>query len=165
MNTQNPAKRKLLLFGAVLSASLGLVAASGCSTLGIGGGKSTPELAASGPTVLNARAEPGTVELNRDLQPTKDAQVVADVKDFRNTIDSVKLRFKEAPIELSMENIGGTTWRGTLTPQQLQLLAVSGKTVSYTAEVIAHNDAGQVATSSEPLKVAVKTPDLSKPEA
>ena len=59
-----------------------------------------------------------------------------------------------------MENIGGTMWRAELTPQELQMLAVSGKTVKYNANVVAKNADGEM-SKALPVTVAVKAPDYT----
>lgn len=136
---------------------LAIVLYPGCST----GQQQAIELSQNGPTVLNARAEPGVVVLNRDLLPNRPAEVLADVKDFKSNILDVRLKFEDVPMEVPMQNIGGTTWRAELTPQQLQQLAISGKTVKYAATVVARNTKGETTTGSEPIYVAVRTPDLA----
>lgn len=133
---------------------------SSCST--IQGKESGEKIASSGPTVLFARTQPGTIELDRDLVPIQSAQVLADVKDFKSKITDVKLQFQNVPLEVPMENIGGTTWRAVLSPRQLELLAVSGKTIKYDAQVVARNEEGQVGMSEKPVQVAIKAPDISK---
>jgi len=129
----------------------------GCST----GQQQAIELSQNGPTVVNARAEPGVIVLNRDLLPNRPAEVLADVKDFKSNILDVRLKFQDVPMEVPMQNIGGTTWRAELTPQQLQQLAISGQTVKYAATVVARNTKGETTTSPEPIYVAVRTPDLA----
>jgi hypothetical protein len=114
----------------------------------------------NGPNVLNARSEPQVVTLNKDLQPVEPGEVIADVKDFKHQITDVRLKFRNLPIEVPMENIGGTTWKAELTPGQLQMLAVSGKTMKYDADVIATNIDGKTAQTKDPVIVAVAAPDL-----
>jgi len=125
-------------------------------------GESAKDLSSNGPTILNERVFPSTIELNRALQPIQKTEIVADVKDFRSEISNVKLRFLHAPFEVPMSNIGGTTWRGTLTPNQLRELAVSGKTITYEANIIAQSKDGRTAVSEKPLSVEIKTPDIAK---
>lgn len=127
------------------------------------GGSSEAELAAAnnGPAVVSAKTEPGTIELNRDLQPTRPAEVVADIKDFTSKITEVKLQFANIPLEIPMENVGGSTWRAQLSPRQLEMLAVSGRTTRYEANVIAKNEDGKTAMTKNPVEVAVKAPDLA----
>jgi hypothetical protein len=118
------------------------------------------ELSSEGPTVLNARSEPQVITLNRDLQPNRPGEVIADVKDLKSPVTDVKVQFKDLPLEVPMERVGGSTWRAELTPQQIQMLAVSGKTVKYKATVIAKDDQGVTAQSHETIEVAVQAPDL-----
>lgn len=120
---------------------------------------SSEQLASTGPTILNARSEPSPIELNTALQPSQSAEIIADVKDFNSNVSDVRLRFIHVPLEIPMKNIGGSTWRATLTPKQLQLLAVAGKTMNYEANIIAKNEAGQTAITRDPITVAVKAPD------
>src|SRR6185437_14850888 len=140
--------------GAVVFAAIVLF--PGCST----GQQSPVQLSSNGPTIVNARSAPTVVVLNRDLQPNQPAEFLADVKDFKSNILDVRLKFSDVPMEIPMENIGGTTWKDELTPQQLQQLAISGKTVKYQASIIARNTKGDTATSTEPVTVAIETPDL-----
>ncbi|HUP58126.1 MAG TPA: hypothetical protein VM598_11780 [Bdellovibrionota bacterium] len=144
-----------------LLALFGLALAPACSSLG-GKTASDEQLSSQGPTILNARVSPSPIELNTQLQPTQQVEILADVKDFNANINDVRLRFVNVPLEVPMKNVGGTTWRATLSPKQLQMLAVSGKTMEYQANVIAKNEAGEVAVGSDPLMVAVNTPDLAK---
>ena len=138
-----------------------LIAATGCSSTP-GQIESGKEISATGPTVMNARAEPTTVELNRDLQPLKAPEVLADVKDFRSKITKVTLRFTHVPLQIPMTNIGGTTWKAELSPEQIQMLAVSGKSIQYDATVMAQNQNGQATESQNPITITIKSPDLSK---
>jgi hypothetical protein len=143
---------------------LGVVAsicvATACST---SRGPSTgADLSASGPTVVSVQSKPSTIELTRELAPTEPgASVVAEVKDFTSAVSEVNLRFINVPLSIPMTYLGGTTWQAQLTPEQLKILAVGGRTMSYAANVIARNEEGQTAVSSEPVTVAVKTPDLT----
>ncbi len=137
-----------------------ILIASNCSSLS-GQTESGKEIASTGPTILNAHSDPSTVELNRDLQPKKTPEILADVKDFRSKVTDVQLKFTHIPLQVRMENIGGTTWRAELTPQQLQMLAVSGKTIKYDASIVAKNARGQVSESPSTVTVAIKAPDLS----
>lgn len=121
--------------------------------------------AVQGPTVIYAHTEPSVVELNRDLQPLRPAEVIADVKDFSSPVTQVSLRFLKVPIEIPMHNIGGSTWRAELTPKQLQDLAVSGRTVRYDAIVVTKNEDGDVGRLKRPVQVAVKAPDLLRPSS
>lgn len=140
---------------------LAVLAAGGCST--IQGGKSGQEIAAKGPTILDAKSEPSTVELDTNLRPTTArAEIFADVKDFSAPITSVKARFVHVPIELPMEKLAGTTWHASLSPQQLKQLAVSGQTMKYDVNIIATNQKGESATSQQPVQVAVKTPEAKQ---
>lgn len=145
---------------AILSVGVMFVA-TGCSTFGMGK-TSSEEIAATGPTVMNVRTEPSTIELNTRLQPITSAEVLADVKDFHNKVSSVTLRFSDVPLQVPMQNVGGTTWRAHLTKDQLQMLAVSGKTISYDANVVAKNDKGQSSVSRTPVAVAIKTPEITR---
>ncbi len=138
-----------------------LVTLNGCSSMP-GTTESSKEISATGPTILNARIDPTTVELNRNLQPVRTPEIIADVKDFRSKITNVTLKFKHVPMQIPMENVGGTTWRAVLTPEQLQTLAVSGKTITYDASIIARNQDGQVVEGSDPVNIAIKAPDLSQ---
>lgn len=141
-----------------------LVSASGCSsapTRTSSTGEVQNSAAAQGPAVAFARTEPGTVELNRDFQPMRPAEVLADVKDFASRIDNVMLQFSGIPLEVPMENVGGTTWRAQLTPRQLEMLAVSGQTIKYKANVVAHDENGKVGKTEQPVDVSVKTPDVA----
>lgn len=134
---------------------------SGCSTLKGENGKGE-QISAAGPTVLFARSEPGTIELDRNLDPEQSPQILADVKDFHAKVTDVRVQFQHIPLEVPMENVGGTTWRATLSPRQLEMLAVYGKTMRYDAQVIATNDQGQVGMSEKPIEVAVKAPKIAQ---
>jgi hypothetical protein len=135
------------------------IAVNGCSSLGLNK-ESGKDISRNGPTVLNARTEPGTIQMNQALQPTSSAEILADVKDFDSKVNDVKLEFVSVPIQVAMQNIGGTTWRAELTAQQLQMLAVSGKTISYDANIVAKDVDGRSGVTSSPVSLAIKAPDL-----
>jgi hypothetical protein len=136
---------------------LGIVGASaGCSTFQ--SHKNSEDIAASGPTILNAKADPSTVQLNPNLQPKENALLFADVKDFDSRIQNVHVRFIHVPIDLPMKQVAGTTWEAELTPGQLKELAVSGQTIRYEANVIAMNEKGQTAVSSAPISLSIQAP-------
>jgi hypothetical protein len=139
---------------------IALTALGACSS--VGKSKSGDQIAAQGPTVLDARTNPGTFELNSAYQPTQPAEILAEVKDFSSNIKDVRLRFVHVPLEIPMKHVEGSTWRAQLSPNQLKSLAVGGQTMNYQVNVIARSADGMVATSSEPLKVAVSAPDLSQ---
>ncbi len=109
---------------------------------------------------MNARTTPTTIQLNQNLVAVEKPAITADVKDFNHKISDVKLKFVHVPVEVPMENMGGTTWRATLSTEQLQLLAVTGKTVRYEANVVASNDKGQTAISQTPVTISIKAPEL-----
>src|SRR5688572_5545221 len=102
-------KKNSRKMGNILPIAFALILVSGCSTLKPG--NTGEELAASGPTVVDVRVNPETIELNKSLQPTSQAEVLAEVKDFTSPIKNVKLRFTRVPLEIPMQHIGGTTWR------------------------------------------------------
>ena len=133
----------------------------------LGGGCSTAQQGdkheEKGPTILTARSEPGTIELNRDLQPIQAPKVIVDVKDFRSQVTDVMLHFENVPITVPMENVGGSTWEAKLDAHQLEMMAVSGETIKYGAQVIAKNADGKTATSEKPVEIAVKAPRLAQP--
>jgi hypothetical protein len=113
-----------------------------------------------GPAIIESHSEPRTIELNRNFQPMHPSTVVADVKDFTAKIEAVTLRFEAIPMEIPMENLGGTLWRAELTQRQLELLAVTGKTIRYEAHVIARNAEGKVGRTPVPVEVAIKAPSI-----
>jgi len=129
-----------------------------CSTTP--GQTSGEQISRSGPSVVDARAINGTIELNKSFQTSRPAEIVANVKDFSSKIKDVRLRFLHAPLEVPMKYQGGTTWRAELSKEQLKLLAVSGQTMRYDANVIATNANGQVAMSREPVEISIKAPEV-----
>ena len=137
--------------------SLSLVMISACST----GSKSADDLAYVGPTVLDAKTNPGTFELNNQMKPKTEAQVVADVKDFNAPVTDVKLRFVRVPVEIPMKKSGNKTdqWVADLSRDQLRELAVAGHTMNYDANIIAKNSKGQVSQTKKPINIAVKAPE------
>jgi hypothetical protein len=62
---------------------------------------------------------------------------------------------------IQMERIAGSTWRAEFTPQQLQVLAVSGRTIGYKADIVATNSQGETAKSSDPLNIYINTPEMA----
>ena len=124
-----------------------------------------PQAPGVGPSVGQGRTEPGIVEINREFQPLRPAQVFADIKDYTSKISEVSLQFAGVPLEVPMENIGGSTWRAQLTPRQLEMLSVSGRTIHYEANVVARDEDGKVGSTRTPIEVAIKTPDLTASNA
>lgn len=150
--TKNPIRSSCLWLGACTA-----IALNACSSAP----KNKPvQISSTAPTVVNARAEPGTVVLNGELQPVDPARVLADIKDFNSKVVDAHLKFADVPMEIPMENIGGTTWKAELTPQELQMLAVSGKTINYHAQIIARDAHGEVSEAA-PVNIAVKAPDYA----
>ena len=87
--------------------------------------------------------------------------MIADIKDFTSKVTDVKLQFTNLPLEIPMENIGGSTWRAQISPRQLEMLAVSGRTTRYEANVIVRNEDGKTGMCKNPVEVAVKAPEVS----
>lgn len=143
----------------LVSISLGSLAA--CSTFSGNKSESAKELATAGPTVVDVKANPGTFEVNQNLQPISRSQVVANVKDFSNKVTDVRLRFVHIPLEIPMTQVSPSTWTADLKPDQLRMLAVNGHTMKYEANVIARDNKGQTAVSPNALEIAVRAPDIN----
>jgi hypothetical protein len=135
-----------------------LIAMSACSSIGA---KSGDEIAYTGPTILDAKTDPGTFELNRDLNPKTDTTVLADVKDFNAKVTDVRLHFRTVPIEVKMKKSTGDQWVASIDKSDLRKLAVPGETMKYEVTISARNAKGQIATSSSPIDIYVKTPNTS----
>jgi hypothetical protein len=112
------------------------------------------------PKVVDAKTNPGTFELDQNMDPITRTQVIANVKDYGNKVTDVRLQFAGVPMEIPLKQSKGTTWTADLNSDQLAQLAVSGKTMKYKANVIARNDKGQVGVSSDPVEVEVKAPEI-----
>jgi hypothetical protein len=138
---------------------MSLVAFSGCSSIG---SKSADDLAYSGPTVIDTRTDPSTFELNKNLDPKTENQVIATVKDFNSKVTDVRLRFTRVPITVALKKGEGDEWVGDISKKDLKELAVSGHTMRYDATIVAKNKNGQVATSKSPLTIYVKAPDTTQ---
>lgn len=150
-------KRKQTVFGTLTA--LALITGSGCAA--IQGGKS-PESSATGPTVVETRVEPGTVELNQDMKLNEPAMVVAQIQDLKSEVTQVTLRFLNAPVELPMEHVAGTAWRAQIPEQTAQRLAINDQTTKYEANVYARNADGEVGVSREPVEISIKAPKVAK---
>lgn len=122
--------------------------------------KTDKDISANGPTVVDARANPDTFELNRDLG-ARTAEVMASVQDFDSKVKSVTLSFIHVPLEIPMSHVVGNVWRTELSDAQLRKLAVEGKTMKYEAYVVAHDGGGKVSASPKEVTITVKAPDLS----
>ena len=140
--------------------TLAALLAAGCSSVPFQGGVSGNQMASQGPTILNARTEPGVIHMTKNLEPVGPYQVLADVKDFTGNVTNVTLKFSNVPLQVPMQKIAGSTWGATLTPQQLRMLSVAGETARYQANIIATDSNGQSAMNSSPLTVAVATPQI-----
>lgn len=124
--------------------------------------KSESQFSTNAPTIVAPKANPAVIQLNRDFQPVNPAEVTADVKDFSHEVQSVTLKFRNVPLEIPMSRVRGTTWRAELSSEQLQLLAINGRTVRYDADVVAKNSEGAEGVSEFPVQIAVAAPDLSR---
>lgn len=137
--------------------SFSLVLLAGCAS----GSKASQEIAVSGPSVLDAKTNPGTFDLNSNLEPVSLTQVVANVKDFSNKVTDVRIRFVHVPLEIPMKEVSPSTWVATLSSTQLKQLGVNGHTMKYEANVIARDNQGQTGISKQPLEISVRAPDLN----
>lgn len=136
-----------------------VTAVIGCSSASKS--ESAKELAQIGPTVVDVRTNPGTFDLNQNLQPVSRSEVIANVKDFNNKVTDVKLRFVHIPLEVSMSQVSPSTWTADLKPNQLRILAVNGHTMKYEANVVARDEKGQTSVSNNPIEIAVRAPDIN----
>jgi len=123
-------------------------------------GSEDQQMVMGGPRIVNPRAQSDTIELNQYFQAKEPNAFFVDVQDFGGSVENVKLRFLNAPIEIPMDKVGGTTYRGELSSQQLKSMAVTGKTMKYDAKVVARNDRGVVSVSKDTLSVEVEAPDF-----
>ena len=143
---------------------MAIFSAIGCSHAPAANGPqgfAAKDLNVNGPTIVEAPyVEPTIVTLNAAMQPTQPAIITTDVKDFKSTITDVHLKFRDIPLEVPMTSAGGTTWRAELNPNQLQMLAVSGKTMHYQADIIARDANGLEQTSKRGVALAVKAPEV-----
>jgi len=114
----------------------------------------------NGPQVLAARPSEDRIELNRDLQPTRPMEILAEVREDGGVeITDVRLRFDGAPLEIAMQRIPlGTTWRATMTGRQFQLLSVAGRTVRVSAHVTAIDSQGRHSANDPQLDFLLTTP-------
>jgi len=105
----------------LLIGSAGAMGLAGCSSMN--SSKDTgKEMSATGPSILNERTIPETIELSQNLEAVGPAEVLADIKDFRADVVNARLKFTHIPLEIPMQNIGGTTWRARLSQEDLKQL-------------------------------------------
>ncbi len=150
-------KKLIHVVGTALPLALCVVlTSSGCST--VKGGKSAEELSRTGPTIVQTKTEPSTIQLSTTLTPNQPANVYADVKDFTSPVQDVRLRFVHVPLELKMHPLSGSTWQATIPNDALKKLAVSGQTMRYQADVIPRDADRHVDTTQKPIDIAVKAP-------
>jgi hypothetical protein len=121
-----------------------------------------PQSDPGSPIILTARTEPGTIELNRDLQPIRTPKILADVEDLHSKVTEVELEFENVPLTVPMTKGEGNTWEVQLDDHALEMMAVSGETAKYGAQIIAKNADGKRALSEKPLIISVKAPSLAK---
>ncbi len=148
------------ILSTTLLASIVAATIAGCSSGPLGNGASSKDLAYEGPTIIDAKLDPSTIELNRDMK-MNNAQVVAEVADYGAKVTSVTLDFKDIPMKIPMKHKKGTTWVADFNQKQLEKLAVSGKTMKYDARLIAKDEKGRTAESKDYLTIAVKSPDAT----
>lgn len=129
---------------------------SACST-------SAPPIAAQrGPAIINVRTSPNVVRLNRNYMPTSPAEVLAEVKDYNAPVKEVHLKFKNSPVEISMEHLNGTTWRALLTADQLKRLSIGGQVTKYDLSVTARDQDGEITTVADAAHFQIQGPDLMR---
>lgn len=116
----------------------------------------------NGPIVLNVRANPETVNLDRNFKPTSPAEVLAEVKDYKAEVTEVRMNVRNTPISIPMQHVSGTTWRATLTPAQLKTLGIGDQTTQYDVDVIAKDSMGLSKVERSTASIQVKGPDLQK---
>jgi len=114
------------------------------------------------PIILTTRAEPGTIELNRDLQPIRAPRIQVDIEDLHSKVTEVTLEFENVPLTVPMTHVSGSTWEVQLDDHALEMMAVSGQTTQYGAQITAINADGKRALSEKPVQIAVKAPQLAK---
>jgi hypothetical protein len=114
------------------------------------------------PIILTVRTDPGTIELNRDLQPLRVPKIQADIEDLHSSVTEVTLEFSNVPLTLPMTHVGGGVWEAQLDSRALEMMAVSGQTAKYGAQIVAKNADGKEALGERPVEVAVKAPQLAK---
>ena len=132
--------------------------AVGCSTTE----QKNVEDASRGPVVMNPRSSPEKVELNRYLQAKQPQQFYAEVQDMTSPITEVRARLGGTNVEIPMEKVGGTTYRGELSSDQLKQLAISGQTVEYKAQITARNENGVIGMSKEVAELEIKAPQFEE---
>ncbi len=115
------------------------------------------------PIILTTRTEPGTIELNRDLQPLKVPKIQVDIDDSHSKVTEVMLAFDNVPLSVPMNHVGGKTWEVQLDAHALEMMAVSGQTAKYGAQIMAENENGKKALSEKPVQISIKAPQLAKP--
>lgn len=153
---------KNYFYASITSLFVAALVGSGCAGLFSSHDKSSDELSAIGPTVIEARSNPKTIELDGNLQPIGGADVLAEIKDFNSNVSNATLEFVDVSLQVPMQHVAGTTWRGTLTQEQLKKLAVTGQTMHYEANISAVNERGQTAVTPKPVPIIVTAPDLAK---
>jgi hypothetical protein len=146
-------KNPITLSGLAALALLGATCMGGCATH-----KSLVEEASRGPVIINPHSAPDKIELNRFLQARQPQQFLADIKDFSAPVTEARLQLANTGIVVPLERVGGTTWRGELSSQQIKQLAISGKTIQYEGRVIARDQNGVVGTSKDPVQIAIAAP-------
>lgn len=146
---------RFLLLGSLL---LTIVSLTSCSS----GPAPSKESDPGSPIILTTRTEPGTIELNRDLQPLRVPKVQADIEDLHSKVTEVTLEFEDIPVTVPMTNVGGSTWEVQLDEHALEMMAVSGQTAKYGATIMAKNADGKRALTEKPVEISVKAPSLAK---
>ena len=152
MTRRFASNRKTWLPIALLACGL----ASGCAS----SGKDLTKNAQSGPVVINPRSEPSKIELTRFLQAKEPHQFLAEIQDFSAPVTEAKVTIEGTPLEVPLQKIGGTTWRGELNSEQLKRLAISGKTIEYKARIVARDQKGVTGASEGTIEVKVAAPTL-----
>ncbi len=110
--------------------------------------------------ISSQKSLPETISVDSFMQQRTAHQFLAEVRTPMADETDVRLRVDGAPVEIEMQNIGGNLWRGSLTSDQLGLLASGGKVVHYQAHLIVEEPDGTVVISQDPLKFSVSAPAI-----
>lgn len=146
---------------------LSIVLASACASSSLRDEKAQKMV--SGPTILNPQINSPVVNLNRDLKPSQNPEIIADIKDLTSDIDKVivritaadrsdpNMKFLRAPLEIAMSHRAGTTWFAKLSDEDLQKLAVNGQNLNYQISIFARNGHQAISSQTLPETLIVRT--------
>ncbi len=112
--------------------------------------------------IMDARAQPSTVQLDQSLKTAAPVEVFADVVDQRAPVKKVTLKLDDSPVVVNLQKVGYSSWYAKIPQETLKKLAVPGQVKQYSGTMIAENTEGdRFETDPGKFQFSVTAPSAS----